>query len=261
MQQKEDPQIAELRSLLKTHNRIVFFGGAGVSTASGIPDFRSPAGLYGQFSSAGEPWAAFDPEELLSRDFFEQHTDWFFDYYCRAILHPEAVPNVCHLALAEWEASGRLAGVITQNIDGLHQMAGSRKVCELHGSVWRNFCVRCGQAYELSYVLEAGGVPRCSCGGVVKPAVTLYQEALSGQSLEQAADWLRTADLLFVAGTSLVVYPAAGLLRYFGGDTVAVVNLGSTALDGQATIVLQRDLAEVFGQIRQVFREDITGCE
>lgn len=248
-------KIQAFRTWLKESRKIVFFGGAGVSTASGIPDFRSPTGLYRKGREEGKPWARYQPEELLSHSFFERHTDWFYDYYRTNILHPEAKPNVCHLALAEWEKQGRLLGVITQNIDGLHQAAGSRRVCELHGTVLKNHCRRCGKAYDESFVLRSEGVPTCSCGGVVKPDVTLYEESLPPGSIEQAVDWLAKGDLLIVAGTSLAVYPAAGLVRYFGGDRTVLVNLGSTPMDGIADLFIQEDLAEVFAEVRDVFTE------
>lgn len=242
----------EFRRLLAGSQKIVFFGGAGVSTASGIPDFRSPSGLYSQ-RQEGRPWAKYQPETLLSHSFFMRHTDWFYDYYRQSILHPEAKPNVCHLALARWEEAGKLLGVITQNIDGLHQAAGSKKVCELHGTVLKNHCMDCGKAYGVEAVLDSEGIPKCSCGGTIKPDVTLYEESLPAGSIEQAVSWLSKADLLIVAGTSLAVYPAAGLIHYYGGEETVLVNLSRTPMDGLATLCLHEDLADVFAEAEDVF--------
>ncbi len=253
MSTRTDPALNEFIERLKSSNNIVFFGGAGVSTASGIPDFRSPSGLYQALAAEDRPWADYPPEELLSHDFFIEHPEWFYRYYREAILHPEAQPNSCHLALAEWEQVGRLAGVITQNIDGLHQAAGSRQVVELHGTVWQNYCMACGKRYTLDEILPKANVPRCNCGGTIRPAVTLYQEALPAGSTEVAVKLLREADLLIVAGTSLAVYPAAGLVNYFGGEHIVVINLSPTALDSRASLHLNRDLDEVFSQVRDVF--------
>lgn len=255
-QKGQEEKISEFSELLRNSERIVFFGGAGVSTASGIPDFRSPSGLYRKMREEGKPWANYDPEELLSHDFFMEHTDWFYEYYREAILHPEARPNVCHQTLAEWEEEGRLLGVITQNIDGLHQLAGSHRVTELHGTVHRNFCMDCHRAYSLDDILGSTGVPHCRCGGVIKPAVTLYQEALPDGAMEEAIRLLGRADLLLIAGTSLAVYPAAGLIHYFGGETSVLINLGETPYDHKATLHVEADLAQVFAQVRTVFREE-----
>lgn len=256
MTKQYDEKIKTFRDWLKDSSRIVFFGGAGVSTASGIPDFRSPSGLYSKGHEAGKPWARFRPETLLSHSFFERHTEWFFDYYRSSILHPEAKPNVCHKALAEWEEQGKMLGVITQNIDGLHQAAGSKKVCELHGTVLMNHCENCHKAYKVDAVLESEGIPRCECGGVIKPDVTLYEESLPAGSIEQAVAWLSQADLLIVAGTSLAVYPAAGLIRYFCGNRTVLVNLGKTPMDRVADLFIQEDLAKVFADVRDVYTEE-----
>ena len=256
MAQDYDEKIKTFRDWLKESEKVVFCGGAGVSTASGMPDFRSPEGLYSAGREKGKPWARYQPERLLSHSFFVDHTDWFFDYYRTSILHPEAEPNVCHQALADWEEQGRMLGVITQNIDGLHQAAGSRKVCELHGTVLQNHCQKCHKPYKVDAVLECEGIPYCECGGVIKPDVTLYEESLPAGSIEQAVAWLSQADLLIVAGTSLAVYPAAGLIRYFGGDRTVLVNLGSTPLDRLADLFIREDLAKVFADVRDVYAEE-----
>lgn len=255
MTKQYDQAIKTFREWLKDSSRVVFFGGAGVSTASGIPDFRSPSGLYRKGREEGKPWARYQPERLLSHSFFEDHTDWFYDYYRSNILHPEAQPNVCHLALAEWEAAGKMLGVITQNIDGLHQAAGSKRVCELHGTVLLNHCQACHKAYQADAVWHSEGIPRCSCGGVIKPDVTLYEESLPPGAIEQAVAWLSQADLLIVAGTSLAVYPAAGLIRYYCGEKTVLVNLGKTPMDRMADLFIQEDLAKVFAEVRDVYTE------
>ncbi len=222
----------KLAKVLEKAEKIVFFGGAGVSCESDIPDFRSADGLYSQ-------QYAYPPEMILSHTFFMREPEEFFRFYRAKMLYPEAKPNAAHRALARLEAQGKLTGVVTQNIDGLHQAAGSKRVWELHGSVHRNHCMRCGRAYGLDAVLESEGVPRCVCGGIIKPDVVLYEESLDGRVLDGAVAAIRAADTMLVGGTSLNVYPAAGLLRYFRGGELVVINKTPTPADGTATLVLQ----------------------
>lgn len=232
-----------LREVIEASSRIVFFGGAGVSTESGIPDFRSASGLYSQSSGLRYP-----PEQILSRSFFDAHPAEFFDYYRRHLVHPGARPNPAHLALATLERAGRLAAVITQNIDGLHQAAGSRRVLELHGSIHRNTCLGCGRGSGLDAVLAAQGVPRCeSCGQVVKPDVVLYEEQLDPGVIEAALAELAAADTLVVGGTSLQVYPAAGLVRAFTGDNLVLINREATGYDALATLTVREPIGEALG--------------
>jgi NAD-dependent deacetylase len=231
-----------LREILESSHRIVFFGGAGVSTESGIPDFRSGGGLYSRDTGLNHP-----PEEVLSHSFFVGHTAEFFDYYRSHLLYPDARPNPAHLALARLEDAGKLAAVITQNIDGLHQAAGSRTVLELHGSVHRNSCLRCGAGHGLEAITGSTGVPRCACGGVIKPDVVLYEEALDQGVMDAAIEHLEAADTLIVGGTSLVVYPAAGLVHAFGGDRLVLINKEQTGMDHLATLVLHAAIGETLG--------------
>lgn len=236
---------AHLRELFDRHRRAVFFGGAGVSTASGIPDFRSVDGLYHQRF-------AYPPETMLSHEFYETHTGEFFEFYRRKMIALDARPNRCHTKLAELERAGALAAVVTQNIDGLHQAAGSEQVWELHGSVHRNVCAHCGAVQDAAWVLEDGRddprhIPVCPvCGGPIKPDVVLYGEALDDRVVEGALAAIASADLLVVGGTSLVVYPAAGLIRYFGGDTLVIVNRDPTPQDSLADVLISCDIAEAF---------------
>ncbi len=230
----------ELRERFARARRAVFFGGAGVSTASGIPDFRSADGLYHQHF-------AYPPEEMLGHDFFVSHTAEFYDFYRERMICLAARPNRAHVKLAELEAEGHLAAVVTQNIDGLHQMAGSRVVHELHGSVHRNVCTRCGETYSAEWVLATEGVPRCGrCGGLVKPDVVLYGEQLDERVLLASMRAIAEADLLVIGGTSLVVYPAAGLVNCFGGDELAIVNREPTPQDDAADLVCACDIAAAF---------------
>ncbi len=230
----------KLRKILENAHRAVFFGGAGVSVESGIPDFRSPDGLYSrQFDVPAE--------EILSRGYFDAHTEEFFRFYRGRMLYPAARPNAAHRALARLEAAGRLRSVVTQNIDGLHQAAGSRRVWELHGSVHRNHCMRCGRFYGLEAVAGCTGVPRCSCGGIIKPDVVLYGEALDSRVLSGAARDIADADVLVVGGTSLNVYPAAGLLRYFSGKELVVINKTPTPADRAASLVLTGPIGSILG--------------
>ena len=227
-----------LRQVTAHARRMVFFGGAGVSTESGIPDFRSVDGLYHQRYS--EP-----PEEILSHHYFLAHPESFFEFYRDKMLYPDAQPNAAHRRLAQWEAEGRLNMVVTQNIDGLHQKAGSKKVAELHGSVLRNHCMKCGKAYSLQFILDTRGVPRCDCGGIIKPDVVLYEEGLDERTIHQAVTAIARADVLIVGGTSLAVYPAAGFLNYFEGDELILINRDPTPRDSQATMLIRDPIAQV----------------
>lgn len=235
--------IKRLKELVDSSDNIVFFGGAGVSTESGIPDFRSTGGLYHQ------EWK-YPPEVILSHTFYESNPEEFFRFYRAKLLAPDAKPNAAHKKLAEWEAEGRLKAVITQNIDGLHQAAGSRNVLELHGSVHRNHCQRCGKFYGLEHILRTEGVPRCSCGGIIKPDVVLYEECLNDDTVNGAVSAIRQADMLIVAGTSLVVYPAAGLINYYRGDKLVLINLQPTSADRMANLAFHAKVGEVLGQIK-----------
>ena len=229
-----------LEKLIEQSRSIVFFGGAGVSTESGVPDFRSVDGLYNQTYD-------YPPEVILSHDFFVQHTEEFFRFYRDKLIVRGAKPNPAHLRLADLEKEGKLKAVITQNIDGLHQAAGSRNVLELHGSIHRNFCTRCGKSYTLDQIAQGPGVPRCSCGAVIKPDVVLYGEGLDQMVLSRAVRSLQQADLLIVGGTSLSVYPAAGLLDYYGGRELVLINKTETPADKRATLVIRRPIGEVLG--------------
>ena len=226
--------------------RMVFFGGAGVSTESGIPDFRSPDGLYAQ------KYGDVPPEEMISRTYFDRHPQQFFEFYFDRMIAREAQPNRAHRKLAQLEQAGTLSAVITQNIDGLHQLAGSKTVWELHGSVLRNYCMSCGVPHDLDAITElheqaADGVPRCpKCGGIVKPDVVLYEEGLDGNVIEQSVAAIRRADLLVIAGTSLAVYPAAGLIDYFAGEHLVIVNLSPTPRDRYADLCIQAKVGDVF---------------
>ena len=228
-----------LKSILDESKRIVFFGGAGVSTESGIPDFRSEDGLYRAQAEFGAP-----PETLLSHSFFVRYPERFYAYYKKNLIYPAARPNKAHLAIKKLEDEGRLTAVVTQNIDSLHQMAGSKNVLELHGSVQRNYCVKCHKPYSLEEVMAADGVPHCSCGGIIRPDVVLYEEGLDERVLSEAIHHIRQADTLIIGGTSLVVYPAAGLVNYFRGKNLAVINLSSTPQDDYATLCLHEKVGE-----------------
>ena len=223
--------------------RMVFFGGAGVSTESGIPDFRGAKGIYAARTET------YPPEEIISHDFFLAHTDLFYQFYRRHLLYPRAEPNSAHRVLAKWEQSGRMMAVVTQNIDGLHQKAGSKAVHELHGSVYRNACMDCGQTYGLRHILETEGVPRCACGGLIKPDVVLYGEPLDDRVTDAAVKAIEQADTLLVGGTSLTVYPANLLVRFFRGDHLLLFNQQPTALDGAAEFVVREPIGEALAEI------------
>ena len=236
-------KIAQLQEIIDQCDNIVFFGGAGVSTESGIPDFRSQDGLYHQKYD-------FPPETILSHTFFLNNTEEFFKFYRDKMLCDTAKPNAAHLKLAELEKAGKLKAVITQNIDNLHQMAGSRKVLELHGSVYRNYCMRCGKFYDFSYVKNSTGVPYCECGGVVKPDVVLYEEMLDSTTLAESVDAISRAQVLIIGGTSLAVYPAASLIDYFRGEAIVVINKAPTPRDRSADLLIKDPIGQVFSQIR-----------
>ncbi len=231
--------VRTLKKWIEGSGSIVFFGGAGVSTESGIPDFRSVDGLYSQKND--EP-----PEAIVSHAYLEKWPEKFFRFYREKMIYPEAVPNGCHLGLAKLERMGKLKAVITQNIDGLHQAAGSREVLELHGSVHRNYCVSCGKRYGLDYVLKSDGVPRCSCGGLVRPDVVLYGERLDEELLEKAVGYIRRAELLIVGGTSLTVQPAAGLINYYRGDRLVLINKAPTQYDRFMDLTITENIGKVF---------------
>ena len=222
--------------------RIVFFGGAGVSTESGISDFRSTDGLYNQKFD-------YPPEQIISHSFYKRDPSYFFRFYREKMLPLGFAPNITHCKLAQWEEEGKLLGVVTQNIDGLHQKAGSKSVYELHGSVLRNYCVKCGKFYSAEFIKEHPDVPRCQCGGVVKPDVVLYEESLNSNTIKGAISAIQDADLLIVAGTSLTVYPAAGLVNYYRGDRMVLINRDVTPYDNQADLVFHKSLGEIFSQL------------
>ena len=233
-------QLQKLKEIIKNSNNIVFFGGAGVSTESNIPDFRSDTGLYKQKKYG------YNAEEILSRTFFNNHKDIFYKFYFDEMLHPNARPNKAHLALATLEKEGKLRAVITQNIDGLHQDAGSCNVIELHGSVLRNYCERCHKFYGIDKIIDSEGVPMCECGGRIKPDVVLYEEGLDDNNITNAVNYIRHADMLIIGGTSLGVYPAAGLIDYYSGDKLVLINKSATPYDSRADILINEPLADVF---------------
>ncbi len=233
--------VEQLKQWIKESENIVFFGGAGVSTESGIPDFRSQDGLYHQQYD-------YPPEQILSHTFFMKKPEEFFRFYHNKMIAADAKPNKAHLALAKLEREGKLKAVITQNIDGLHQDAGSREVLELHGSVRRNHCMRCGKFYGLETIQAQAGVPRCSCGGMIKPDVVLYEEGLDMDTLNKAVAYISQADVLIVGGTSLTVYPAAGLVDYYRGKKLVLINRDATPLDGSADLVINGKIGEVLSQ-------------
>ena len=238
-------KISQLQKIVDNSSNIVFFGGAGVSTESGIPDFRSESGIFKSLEKYGDT-----PENLVSHTYYLDHTEEFFEYYKENLIFADAKPNPAHIALANLEKAGKLKAIITQNIDGLHQKAGSKEVLELHGSIHRNYCQICGKEYELDYILESESIPRCECGGIVKPDVVLYEEPLNNAVLNFSIDYIRQADTLIIGGTSLVVYPAAGLINYFNGDNLILVNKSETPYDNLASLVINDAIGEVFSQIK-----------
>lgn len=243
MTRDTEVKVKKLQEIIDESERIVFFGGAGVSTESGIPDFRSVDGLYHQKFK-------YPPEVMLSHTFFMQNTWDFFDFYKNRVIPADPKPNAAHRKLAELEKAGKLIGVVTQNIDGLHQAAGSEKVYELHGSVLRNYCMNCGKFFDYKYILESSGIPECDvCGGTVKPDVVLYEEGLDNDTIVGAVNAISSADTMIVAGTSLVVYPAAGLLQYFRGKWLVLINRDPTPADASANLVIHDKVGEVLDEI------------
>lgn len=238
-------KIKILSKLIEKSNNIVFFGGAGVSTESGIPDFRSKDGLYNQKYK-------YPPEEILSHSFFEKNPEEFFKFYKDKMNCLKYRPNITHAKLALLEKSGKLKAIITQNIDGLHQKAGSKNVLELHGSIMRNYCIKCGRTHSAEYVFESVGIPRCQrirCDGIVKPDVVLYEEPLNEEIVSKAVDYISKADLLIIAGTSLTVYPASGLINFFRGENLVLINKDETSFDDRAELVINENLGDVFSQV------------
>ncbi len=236
-------EIEKLQKIIDESRRIVFFGGAGVSTESGIPDFRSADGIYCQSYQ-------YAPEEVVSHSFFLKHPDIFYEFYKEKMMFLEAKPNKAHLKLAEMEQVGKLQAVITQNIDGLHQLAGSQHVLELHGSIHRNYCIKCGKFYDAKDVKSSVGIPKCECGGMIKPDVVLYEEALDQKVIHDVIDEISNADTLIIGGTSLVVYPAAGFVDYFNGKHLVVINQSNTAKKVPSELKIQAPIGEVFGKIK-----------
>ena len=235
-----------LKNMIEKSRRICVFTGAGISCPSGIPDFRSADGLYNR-----ENKYRYSPEEIISHSFFYGHTDLFYDFYKSAMLYPDAKPNAAHLYFAELEQKGKDVTVVTQNIDGLHQAAGSKNVIELHGSVHRNYCTKCKKSFSLEYIKNSKGIPRCDCdSAVIKPDVVLYEEPLDPKAIEDAVSAVENADTLIVVGTSLVVYPAASFVRYFGGDNLVIINKSDTSLDKRASLVFNEDVTDVIKKIR-----------
>jgi len=235
-------KIAQLKSIIEESDNIVFFGGAGVSTESGIPDFRSVDGLYNQQYK-------YPPEVMVSHSFYKSNTEDFFEFYKNKMIALEAKPNAAHLKLAELEQKGKVKAVITQNIDGLHQAAGSKEVLELHGSVHRNYCESCRKFYPVEYVVEAVGIPKCICGATVKPDVVLYEEGLDYETMQKTKEYIRNAEVLIIGGTSLAVYPAAGFIDYFRGKHLVVINMDDTAKSVRATLTINERIGEVFEQL------------
>lgn len=234
--------IEKLSEIIRNSDNIVFFGGAGVSTESGIPDFRSVDGLYNQKYD-------YPPETILSHTFYRNNTEEFYKFYRDKMLCLDAKPNAAHLKLAQWEKEGKLKAVITQNIDGLHQAAGSQEVLELHGSVMRNYCEHCGKLYDAEYMLNSSGAPKCSCGGGIKPDVVLYEEGLDQETIEKSVRYISEADVLIIGGTSLAVYPAAGLIDYYRGNKLILINKTPTPRDRMADLVVQGSIGEIFSKL------------
>lgn len=235
--------IDRLQEIIDRYDNLVFFGGAGVSTESGIPDFRSVDGLYNQKYD-------YPPETILSHTFFMRNPEEFYKFYRDKMLCDTARPNAAHLKLAELEKAGKLKAVITQNIDNLHQMAGSKRVMELHGSVYRNYCMKCGKFYDFSYIKNSSGVPLCECGGIIKPDVVLYEEGLDQQTLTDSVRAISEAQVLIIGGTSLAVYPAASLIDYFRGECLVVINKASTPRDHSADLLIKEPIGQAFSQIK-----------
>ena len=241
-----DGYISKLAELISAGSRIVFFGGAGVSTESGIPDFRSEDGVFSAIRKYGYP-----PEELLSHSFFTRKPDIFYRYYKELLMSTDARPNDAHIALAQLEQMGKLSAIVTQNIDGLHQKAGSKNVFELHGSIHRNYCMRCHSFFDAEYVKNHSGIPYCSCGGMIKPDVVLYEEALEPDVMRGAAKHIQNADMLIIGGTSLQVYPAAGFIDCYSGNKLVLINKSRTPYDGRADLVINAPIGQVFRRVME----------
>ena len=241
-----DSYISKLAELISAGSRIVFFGGAGVSTESGIPDFRSEDGVFSAIRKYGYP-----PEELLSHSFFTRKPDIFYRYYKELLMSTDAKPNDAHIALAQLEQMGKLSAVVTQNIDGLHQKAGSKNVFELHGSIHRNYCMKCHRFFDAAYVKNHSGIPYCPCGGMIKPDVVLYEEALDPDVMRGAAKHIQNADMLIIGGTSLQVYPAAGFIDCYSGNKLVLINKSRTPYDGRADLVINAPIGQVFRQVME----------
>lgn len=237
-----DGAVERLKEIVDNTDNIVFFGGAGVSTESNIPDFRSTDGLYNQHYK-------YPPETILSHSFYMRNTEEFYRFYRDKMLYLDAEPNVAHLKLAQWEKEGKLKAVVTQNIDGLHQAAGSKTVYELHGSVLRNYCTTCGKFYGADYILNSTGIPKCECGGRIKPDVVLYEEGLDNEIMRKSIEAIAGADVLIIGGTSLAVYPAAGLIDYYRGNKLVLVNKSATPMDSRADLLVQGSIGEIFSQL------------
>ena len=237
-----EKEIEQLQEIIDDSSRVVFFGGAGVSTESGIPDFRSADGIYHQKYK-------YSPEQVVSHSFFMKYPDAFYDFYKEKMMCLDAKPNAAHLKLAELEQAGKLSAIVTQNIDGLHQAAGSKIVYELHGSIHRNYCMKCGKFYDAQYVKNCDGVPKCSCGGKIKPDVVLYEEGLDQKTIQGAVEAIASADTLIIGGTSLVVYPAAGFIDYFRGKHLVVINKSATAREVGAELTIGAPIGEILGKI------------
>lgn len=238
-------KINDLQKIIESSDSIVFFGGAGVSTESGIPDFRSKSGIFKSLEKYGDT-----PERLVSHSYYLEHTDEFFNYYKDCLIFPDAKPNPAHYTLARLEKEGKLKAIITQNVDGLHQKAGSKNVLELHGSIYRNYCETCKKSYDLDFILKSKGIPHCSCGGIIKPDVVLYEETLDTNILNKSIEYIRQADTLIVGGTSLVVYPAAGLINYFNGKNLVLINKSKTEYDSLASLVINEAIGETLAKIK-----------
>lgn len=237
-----EKEAEQLQTIIDDSERIVFFGGAGVSTESDIPDFRSADGLYRQKYK-------YSPEQIVSHSFFVQNPEGFYEFYKEKMMFLDAKPNAAHRKLAELEAAGKLTAVITQNIDGLHQAAGSKRVYELHGSVLRNYCTKCGKFYDAEFIKNSADIPKCTCGGIIKPDVVLYEEGLDDSTVTGAVNAISKADTLIIAGTSLTVYPAAGFIRYFGGDNLVLINRDPTPMDKNANLVFREKVGELLDKI------------
>lgn len=238
-------EIAELKQIIEDSDNIVFFGGAGVSTESNIPDFRSENGIYNAVNQYGYP-----PETMLSHTFFKTHPDIFFDYLRKTLIYLDAKPNNAHIGLAKLEKMGKLKAVVTQNIDNLHQMAGSKTVYELHGTLYRNYCVKCHKQFDIDYIMNSEGIPHCDkCGGIVRPDVVLYEEGLDDTTVYNAVNAIRKADVLIVGGTSLNVYPAAGLIDYYRGNKLVLINKSTTPYDRRANLIIRENIGQVFKEV------------